>query len=376
MLFYKFLIVFLFGLLSSWAYADECDNNFVSSGNLLMGASYKTFAVLNGVDRLAAFDGALSEIAKEPSWKILTQDKSRGYIEAVQAESFKKGKVIPLVVQIEAKGMGSKLDVTYKTPSGTSSPEIAIKAQFCKIIQASMDAAETSKSKAIIAQEHTNNSSKDVVKNTSNINPVNSEYRKNGMPCVKEICLGDGIEELKKIKWESVTYSKLLNIETIKKNYRGDLTKVAMYLAEPAIGGKRFDNSALNHLSEVVAYCNQVANIRNGFTGNYVSDSGHETRVDIAMIPSDDQNQQKWTVISISRSYSSAYSAQQLQQVKDQLHERYGEFLYYRERKLKNGAVDAIYSGSSLKIFTNWPNIDNALKMHPLCNGKDKINID
>lgn len=31
-----------------------------------------------------------------------------------------------------------------------------------------------------------------------------SEYKKNGFPCVTEVCLGDGIEELSKVKWKSV----------------------------------------------------------------------------------------------------------------------------------------------------------------------------
>ena len=28
------------------------------------------------------------------------------------------------------------------------------------------------------------------------------EYKKNGLPCVAEICIGDGLEEMARVKWE------------------------------------------------------------------------------------------------------------------------------------------------------------------------------
>ena len=33
---------------------------------------------------------------------------------------------------------------------------------------------------------------------------ANLEYLKNGMPCLAEVCLRDGIAELQKIKWDKV----------------------------------------------------------------------------------------------------------------------------------------------------------------------------
>ena len=67
----------------------------------------------------------MADIAKEPSWKILAQDKSKGMIQAVQAESYNKGKVIPLNINIVPVGSGAKINMDYVTPTGSLSPTTA-----------------------------------------------------------------------------------------------------------------------------------------------------------------------------------------------------------------------------------------------------------
>ena len=118
------------------SYAAPCDANFTSSGNIITGSTYKTFSELPNVSAASAFEGALADIAKEPSWKILAQDKSKGIIQAVQAESYNKGKVIPLNVTIVPAGSGAKINMDYVTPTGSLSPASAVKNQFCQTIAA------------------------------------------------------------------------------------------------------------------------------------------------------------------------------------------------------------------------------------------------
>ena len=126
-------------------YAASCDSNFVSSGNFLTGASYKTYADLANISVAKAFDGALADIAKTPSWKILAQDKANGMIQAVQADSYNKnGKVIPLNINISPAGNGAKISMDYVTPTGTLSPASAVKSQFCQTIAAAETGAGAS----------------------------------------------------------------------------------------------------------------------------------------------------------------------------------------------------------------------------------------
>lgn len=128
-------------------YAASCDSNFVSSGNFITGTSYKTYAELSNTSAAKAFDGALADISKTPSWKILAQDKTNGVIQAVQADSYNKnGKVIPLNINISPAGSGAKISMDYVTPAGTLSPASAVKSQFCQTIAAAENGASLSSS--------------------------------------------------------------------------------------------------------------------------------------------------------------------------------------------------------------------------------------
>jgi hypothetical protein len=75
------------------------------------------------------------------------------------------------------------------------------------------------------------------------------QYEKNGLPCIPELCIGDGLPELGKIKWDraksdfSITGkpdyvgSQPLTataVTLIKKDYRGDVTKATPYLSYQA----------------------------------------------------------------------------------------------------------------------------------------------
>ena len=130
------LSTFSLSTLSLNAHAAPCDSNFTTNGNFITGTTYKTFADLPNVSIADAFEGALADIAKEPSWKILAQDKTKGMIQAVQAESYNKGKVIPLNINIVPAGSGAKINMDYVTPTGSLSPASAVKSQFCQTIAA------------------------------------------------------------------------------------------------------------------------------------------------------------------------------------------------------------------------------------------------
>ena len=134
--------------LSLNTHAALCDANFTSNGNFITGTSYKTHADLPSVSVANAFEGALADISKEHSWKIFAQDKTKGMIQAVQTESYNKGKVIPLNINIVPVGSGAKINIYYVTPTGSLSPVNAVKSQFCQTIAAAENYASGSSANA------------------------------------------------------------------------------------------------------------------------------------------------------------------------------------------------------------------------------------
>lgn len=134
---------------ASNALAAPCEDNFTSTGNMIVGSTYKTFAELPNVSPDSAYQGAYSDIAKEPSWKILSGDKVNGLIQVAQATAYSKGKTIPLNIIVEPINGGSKISIGYVTPPGTLSPESAIKAQFCQTIAAAANGLGSAKSPTV-----------------------------------------------------------------------------------------------------------------------------------------------------------------------------------------------------------------------------------
>jgi hypothetical protein len=184
----------LLGSLSVNANAAQCESNFSSSGNFITGTTYKTFAELPSLSLANAYEGALADITKEPSWKVLAQDKSKGMIQAVQAEQYDKGKVIPLNINIIPSGGGVKISMDYVTPTGSLSPESAVKSQFCQTILAAENGSSS--------QEKTQSVSRVKSEDSIGVDPIrplnglrfNSDQKKR---MVKQLTIKDNGGQLK-----------------------------------------------------------------------------------------------------------------------------------------------------------------------------------
>src|SRR5882724_1713703 len=172
-------------------------------------------------------------------------------------------------------------------------------------------------------------------------------YEKNGLPCIAELCVGDGLEELSKTKWERAksAFSPMgkpdyvgsrpigaSEITTVKRIYRGDVSRVVLYLSYEA-----FDAKAIPLLASITAACG-----RKELQGAFTTESGNPTTVKIALLTDkNDAAIQRWAITSISRSFPAAISAVQQADIRKQLDERYGRFSVSRGRQ---AGVDAIYA--------------------------------
>ncbi len=211
------------------------------------------------------------------------------------------------------------------------------------------------------------------------------EYTKNGFPCVSELCLGDGIEDLSKIKWDRAraAFVNLLtgkprytstfkprDFETLsaKEVFRGNLDRTMPYLVDGV-----FDNEGLVHLSRLRVACSTWK-----LTGSFTSAGGNPTRVDIILAPLDnDTSTQKWTVSAIWRTFPSAITFEQKEEVRSQLHERYRELTTSEHGRLM---IDNMGSGTLTQGLyldrLHGGDIQNQLKKHPECGGSEKVKID
>lgn len=199
------------------------------------------------------------------------------------------------------------------------------------------------------------------------------EYVKDGKPCVKEICVGDGLGELSKINWKKSILLKppqyfTFAIEHFNKDYRGDLKKSKDYLLQ-----KTFDSTALKYFSDVKAYCG------NDFfsypTGTYTSKDGNQTEVTISLEPDAinlDSLDQKWTVVKIRRQYM-VKSDQQRREIFEANNERYKSLT---EAPGSGYNKSDFFEGSLILTFNHRPNVTEQAKLNPLCGGSEKVKID
>jgi hypothetical protein len=215
-------------------------------------------------------------------------------------------------------------------------------------------------------------------------------YEKNGLPCITELCVGGGLKELSELKWDRAKNALSLmgkpdyvgsrpigafDIATVKKIYRGDVSKAVPYLSYEA-----FDAKAIPLLANITAACG-----RNELRGTFTTESGNPTTVKIALLTDkDDTAIQRWTVTSISRSFPAAISAVQQADIRKQLDERYGRFSVSRGRQTGVDATYAIHEadpvlngkfGFSLLYNQKFNDYERYLQ-HPACGGKQKVSID
>jgi len=154
---------------------------------------------------------------------------------------------------------------------------------------------------------------------------------KNGLPCVQELCIGDGPAELAKIDWAPATTSFKVNnkVQTTAERKLSDDDVRALKAVFPDVGDsapylyeKQFDGAALKSLAKVSTACDV-----NELFGNYGTGTGAPTKVGISLVPSlTEAGKQAWTVTSIVRDFPSAGSNEERAGINKMLTARYGKF--------------------------------------------------
>jgi len=209
------------------------------------------------------------------------------------------------------------------------------------------------------------------------------QYEKNGRACVDTLCLGDGIDALATIEWDTAikpgterapepSRTRALGRgeqNRIADRYRGSLGGIVGYLADG-----RFDNGALAGMRGVTAAC-QTQIIQ----GTYTSASGNPTTVLVSMgAVAGNLGEHRWEIRRISRKVPSAVGAAR-DAAKAQLEERYRPFT--SRYRAPGGDMLQVNAFSGFQYTLAAPAVPNEaalLKQHTACggNGGGPVSID
>lgn len=160
---------------------------------------------------------------------------------------------------------------------------------------------------------------------------IAQELEKNGLPCVAEICLGDGIKELSKIQWAPAhnpiklgnktqpTSAHVLSdddLRTLRAIFPG-VVEAAPYLHE-----RQFDAAALPGLTRIAAACQA-----NELIGTFGAAGSTPTRVGISLMPlASDPSKHAWTVTTIEREFPGIVTNEARAQINKELNRMYRKF--------------------------------------------------
>lgn len=204
------------------------------------------------------------------------------------------------------------------------------------------------------------------------------DMEKNGLPCVAEICLGDGIAELSKINWapssnpikmgnkQQPTSAHVLSDEDLR-NLKA--TFPAATDAAPYLHERQFDSGALPALARITAACQA-----NELIGTFGAAGATPTRVGISLTPSgNDPAKQVWTVTTIEREYPGMLTNEQRSQINAQLKYKYGKFGAFNSNVGTGRPGEGRFVPSGMTRFGFGLSMVRArdegdrLKLHPAC---------
>ena len=206
------------------------------------------------------------------------------------------------------------------------------------------------------------------------------DLEKNGLPCVSEICIGDGIAELSRIQWTPAfnpvkisnkaqpTSAHALNDDEMRM-----LKAVFPAAAEaaPFLHERQFDSSALPALAKITTACQT-----NELVGTYGSNGATPTKVRISLMPSlSDPTKQAWTVTNVVREFPTVATDAERATINKALNRKYAKFAAGKVSTDSGKAGEGYYSPSATTHFgfalslSRATDEGNRMKSNPACGG-------
>lgn len=197
------------------------------------------------------------------------------------------------------------------------------------------------------------------------------------MPCVKEVCIGDGLDKLRGIPFKAINPERAQRVSKRKQIDRAEMygLQSAELPAYLALG--EFDENALDDMAKIKAACHPL----NGLEGTYVSESGYRTNVQVGLWP-DKSGNMKWLVKGISRAYKGMKSRSESNQLVQDLQQKYAKWDMNKVGQPKSGEAGVMLIGVREPIMSLFLaptpeaiQVDN-YKNNSLCKPSKAINLD
>ncbi len=198
------------------------------------------------------------------------------------------------------------------------------------------------------------------------------------MPCVKEICIGDGLDKLRGIKFQPVNPSRVERVSKRKQADRAEMYGGFQGTQPPAfLMLAEFDENSLDEIAKIKVACHPY----NQLEGAYVSESGHKTNIQIALWPNK-TGEMKWLVKGISRAYKGLESRGESDQLIQDLREKYAKWDMGKVGQPKSGSAGMLLVPLKEPILTLIlaPTAEmiqaDMYKKNPLCKPTKRTNLD
>ena len=154
------------------------------------------------------------------------------------------------------------------------------------------------------------------------------DFVKNGQPCLNDVCIGDEISSLAKVKWDtagvafggkraSAMKPDEKKVKELTDKFAPSSAAAVRDVANYMVFGA-FDNDSIPKLAKVSGFC-----VPQTMTGTFKSAEGHVTRVEISSEPGNAPAAQSWRVRSILRRFPKDLTPAQTQDLVTQFKQRY-----------------------------------------------------
>jgi hypothetical protein len=356
---------------SARIYAAECDNNFTSSGNFLTGKTYKSFAELPRVTVDDAYKGAYQFVVKE-GWAIQVADEKARSISALNSAAAKTGKSIPLNVSIEPAVNATRIAITYFTPTGTISPEDAVKDQFCQIIAAATVPAtrnvtpkESGKARLLVGNGGSGQRSQES-NSESGSNPMTTPMDGTDL-CLAKACLGMTTEQASALNFEPAGTFKFSFSKGLGNDYGLDASGQRVWFS----AGGDFDKKT------IVQFAQKVHTVcATDFVSAKLKASDGQP-IHLVFRPTIRNGKGVLVLTQIDRKLPGNMSASELKNFEEQAREKYGDaFVPDSSAGLKKPAVMShfdTFMGRSLRLIMPFENIKEKLMEQQGCSEKVRL---
>lgn len=203
-------------------------------------------------------------------------------------------------------------------------------------------------------------------------------YIKNNQLCIKNVCVGDDIQNLKSIKFELARmdigdhrpYSQIKvtsnDINKVVKEFMAPRVKTISPEIVKFYWERKFDNTSIDILTKEKGFCKPIGDL----TGSFVTDSGVRTSIYINIRVENNYTQQTWRVVGIRQHFSADMTYEQKKQLNNTFFER------YKQRDPINPGFGWTYSGSELVLSEidsssgAMESNEDKLKKYPGCGTK------